>query len=218
MGFIANFKAKRAAKRARANYELELYEWERENQVLAQALAIFTDASTGSEPEDHSLVQKKGELVLWSGHGIYQVAGRTPSTFSGGSQGVSIPIVAGIRYKVGSFKGRMTPGVEMQMDKDQGMVKLTNQRLIFAGPIATTEWAFAKLLSSFSNPNRTDFIFGVSNRQKSSGLRFSPEDGYAFAHLFALALYSYEKGIPATIEAIKNELQEGATDKPQLGQ
>ena len=218
MGFIANFKAKRAAKRAQAHYELELYEWERENQVLAQALAIFTDASTGSEPEDHSLVQKKGELVLWSGHGIYQVAGRTPSTFSGGSQGVSIPIVAGIRYKVGSFKGRMTPGVEMQMDKDQGMVKLTNQRLIFAGPIATTEWTFAKLLSSFSNPARTDFIFGVSNRQKSSGLRFSPEDGYAFAHLFALALYSYEKGIPATIEAIKNELQEGATDKPQLGQ
>jgi hypothetical protein len=216
MGFIADFKAKRAAKRAQANYELELYEWERENQVLAQALAIFTDASSGSEPEDHSLVQKKGELVLWSGHGIYQVAGRTPSTFSGGSQGVSIPIVAGIRYKVGSFKGRMTPGVEMQMDKDQGMVKLTNQRLIFAGPIATTEWAFAKLLSSFSNPDRTDFIFGVSNRQKSSGLRFSPEDGYAFAHLFALALYSYEKGIPATIEAIKNELQEGATDKPQL--
>jgi hypothetical protein len=218
MGFIADFKAKRAAKRAQANYELELYEWERENQVLAQALAIFTDASSGSEPDDHSLVQKKGELVLWSGHGIYQVAGRTPSTFSGGSQGVSIPLVAGIRYRVGSFKGRMTPGVEMQMDKDQGMVKLTNQRLIFAGPIATTEWAFAKLLSSFSNPDRTDFIFGVSNRQKSSGLRFSPEDGYAFAHLFALALYSYEKGIPATIEAIKNELQEGASDKPQLGQ
>jgi hypothetical protein len=216
MGFLANFKAKRAAKRAQSNYQLELFEWERENQVLAQALEIFTDASSGSEPEDHSLAQKKGELVLWTGHGVYHVAGRTPSTFSGGSQGVSIPLVAGIRYRVGAFKGRMIPGVEMQMDKDQGMVKLTNQRLIFAGPIATTEWAFSKLLSSFSNPDRTDFIFGVSNRQKSSGLRFSPEDGYAFAHLFALALYSYEKGIPATIKAIKNELKEGATDKPQL--
>ncbi|MFY8231153.1 MAG: hypothetical protein ACOVKH_03350, partial [Candidatus Nanopelagicus sp.] len=102
MGFIAKFKAKRAAKRAKAVYESQLYEWNRENQVLTQALEIFTDASSGSEPEDHSLVQKKGELVLWSGHGIYQVAGRTPSTFSGGSQGVSIPIVAGIRYKVGS--------------------------------------------------------------------------------------------------------------------
>jgi hypothetical protein len=218
MGFFADFKAKRAAKRAQADYELELFEWDRENQVLAQALEIFTEASSGGEPDDHSLAQKKGELVLWTGNAIYQVAGRTPSTFSGGSQGVSIPIVAGIRYKVGSFKGRMIPGVEMQMDKDQGMVKLTNQRLIFAGPIATTEWAFSKLLSSFSNPEQTDFIFGVSNRQKSSGLRFLPEDGYAFAHLFALALYSYENGIPATIEAIKNELKEGAADKPQMGQ
>ena len=216
MGFFADFKAKRAAKRAKADYELELFEWDRENQVLAQALEIFTGASSGSEPDDHSLAQKKGELVLWTGYGIYQVAGRTPSTFSGGSQGVSIPIVAGIRYKVGSFKGQTIPGVEMQMDKDQGMVKLTNQRLIFAGPIATTEWAFAKLLSTFSNPERTDFILGVSNRQKSSGLRFSPEDGYAFSHLFALALYSYENGIPATIEAIKNELKEGAADKPKL--
>ena len=216
MGFFADFKAKRAAKRAQADYELELFEWDRENQVLAQALEIFTEASSGSEPDDHSLAQKKGELVLWTGQGVYQVAGRTPSTFRGGSQGVSIPIVAGIRYRVGSFKGQMTPGVEMQMDKDVGMVKLTNQRLIFAGPIATTEWTFAKLLSTFSNPDRTDFIFGVSNRQKSSGLRFSPEDGYAFSHLFALALYSYEKGIPATVNAIKNELEEGAADKPQL--
>jgi hypothetical protein len=216
MGFFADFKAKRAAKRAKADHELALFEWDRENQILTQALEIFTAASSGSEPDDHSLAQKKGELVLWTGYGIYQVAGRTPSTFSGGSQGVSIPIVAGIRYKVGSFKGQTIPGVEMQMDKDQGMVKLTNQRLIFAGPIATTEWAFAKLLSTFSNPERTDFILGVSNRQKSSGLRFSPEDGYAFSHLFALALYSYENGIPATIDAIKNELNEGTADKPQL--
>ena len=216
MGFFADFKAKRAAKRAKADYELELFEWDRENQVLAQALEIFTEASSGSEPDDHSLVQKKGELVLWTGNGIYQVAGRTPSTFSGGSQGVSIPIVAGIRYRVGSFKGQTIPGVEMQMDKDQGMVKLTNQRLIFAGPIATSEWVFSKLLSSFSNPDRTDFIFGVSNRKKSSGIKFSPEDGYAFAHLFALALYSYENGIPATIKAIKDELKEGQGDKPKL--
>ena len=216
MGFFADFKAKRAAKRAKADYELELFEWDRENQVLAQALEIFTEASSGSEPDDHSLVQKKGELVLWTGNGIYQVAGRTPSTFSGGSQGVSIPIVAGIRYRVGSFKGQTIPGVEMQMDKDQGMVKLTNQRLIFAGPIATSEWVFSKLLSSFSNPDRTDFIFGVSNRKKSSGIKFSPQDGYAFAHLFALALYSYENGIPATIKAIKDELKEGQGDKPKL--
>ena len=60
MGFIANFKARRAAKRAKAVYELELYEWNRENEVLNQALEIFQDASSGSEPDDQSLTQKKG--------------------------------------------------------------------------------------------------------------------------------------------------------------
>jgi hypothetical protein len=216
MGFIANFKAKRAIKKAKALYETQLFEWDQENQVLNQALEIFTNASGGSEPADHSLAQKKGELVLWTGSGIYHEAGRTASTYVGGSQGVSIPLVAGIRYRVGGFKGRVVPGEEMQIDKDQGMVKLTNQRLIFAGPIATSEWVFSKLLSSFSNPDRTDFIFGVSNRKKSSGIKFSPEDGYAFAHLFALALYTYENGLPETIKNIKSELAENNQEKPKL--
>jgi hypothetical protein len=216
MGFIANFKARRAAKRAKAVYELEMYQWERENKVLSQALDIFTGAAKGVEPDDQSLSQKKGELVLWSGNGIYHEAGRGASTYVGGSQGVSIPLVAGIRYRVGGFKGRVVPGEAMQIDKDQGFVKLTNQRLIFSGPIATAEWSFSKLLSSFSNPEQTDFIFGVSNRKKSSGIRFSPEDGYAFAHLFALALYTYENGLPETIKAIKKELAENSEEKPKL--
>ena len=216
MGFIANFKSKRAAKRAQNIFELEMHHWNQENEVLATALEIFNNAASGNEPDDHSLTQKKGELVLWTGSGVFHEAGRTASSYVGGSQGFSIPLVAGIRYRVGSFKARVVPGEVMQIDKDQGMVKLTNQRLIFSGPIASTEWAFAKLLSSFSNPERTDFIFGVSNRQKSSGIRFSQEDGYIFAHLFALALYSYENGIPATIKAIKSELKEGEGDKPKL--
>jgi len=70
MGFIANYKAKRAAKRAKAIYELELYEWERENKVLEEALDIFEGAAKGDEPDDRSLIQKKGELVLWNGKSI----------------------------------------------------------------------------------------------------------------------------------------------------
>jgi hypothetical protein len=55
MGFFANFKANRAAKKVRAIYQSELFEWERENQVLKSALAIFTGASQGKEPNDQSL-------------------------------------------------------------------------------------------------------------------------------------------------------------------
>ena len=58
MGFIANYKAKRAAKKAKAIYELEQNEWEQENSVLNTALDIFTSASKGEEPDDSSLAQK----------------------------------------------------------------------------------------------------------------------------------------------------------------
>jgi len=216
MGFFADLKTKREAKKAQRIYQLELAEWDRENKVLAQALEIFEGAAKGDEPDDRSLIQKKGEVVLWNGNGIYHEAGRTPSRYVGGSTGFSIPVVAGIRFRVGSFKGQVVPGEEMQLDKDSGMVKVTTQRLIFTGPISSAEWSYAKLLSTFSNPERNDFIFGVSNRKKSSGLKFSNEDGYFFAHLFALALYTYENGLPETIKNIKSELKESEGKKPKL--
>ena len=94
MGLIADFKARRVAKRAQAQFELETYQWQSELDLLNTALDIFTNAAKGDEPEDHQLVQKKGELVLWTGNAIYHEAGRTPSTFRGGSQGFSIPLVS----------------------------------------------------------------------------------------------------------------------------
>jgi hypothetical protein len=216
MGFIADFKAKRAAKRAQAQFELETYQWQSELDLLNTALDIFTNAAKGEEPEDHQLVQKKGELVLWTGQAIFHEAGRTPSTFKGGSAGVSIPVVAGVRVRVGQFSGSVIPGQEMQIDKEAGLVKLTNQRLIFAGSLNTNEWSFAKMLSAARNEEGNDFIIGVSNRKKTSGLKFSASDGKAFARLFALALYAYENGIPETIKEIKSEITRRNKEKPKL--
>ena len=96
------------------------------------------------------------------------------------------------------------------------MVKLTNQRLIFVGTNNSTEWAFSKFLAANSNPTRDDFLFAVSNRKKTSGLRFAPADGIAFSRLMALALYAYENGIPETIKAIKKDLKEIESEKPKL--
>ena len=216
MGFIADFKARREAKRAQAQFELETYQWQSELDLLNTALDIFTNAAKGDEPEDHQLVQKKGELVLWTGQAIFHEAGRTPSTYKGGSAGVSIPVVAGVRVRVGQFSGTVIPGQEMQIDKEAGLVKLTNQRLIFAGSLNTTEWSFAKMLSAARNEEGNDFIIGVSNRKKTSGLKFSAADGKAFARLFALALYAYENGIPETIKEIKSEITRRNKEKPKL--
>jgi hypothetical protein len=216
MGFIADFKARRDAKKAERVFKLELHDWQSEIDILNSALDIFTNAAKGDEPEDHQLVQKKGELVLWTGQAIYHEAGRAPSTYSGGSSGISIPVVAGIRVRVGQFKGSVIPGEQMQIDKEQGLVKLTNQRLIFAGAYNTTEWSFAKMLSAARNEAGNDFIIGVSNRKKTSGLKFTDSDGKAFARLFALALYAYENGIPETVKEIKAEITKRNKEKPKL--
>ena len=110
----------------------------------------------------------------------------------------------------------MVPGEEMQLDKDQGLVKLTNQRLIFSGSITTTEWAFSKLLSAVRTEDGNDFLLGVSNRKKTSGLRFSKIDGPYFARLFGMALYCYEEGLEATIKTIKDEIKALESNKPAL--
>ena len=216
MGFIADFKARRDAKKAERIFKLELHDWQSEIDILNAALDIFTNAAKGDEPEDHQLVQKKGELVLWTGQAIFHEAGRTPSTYKGGSAGVSIPVVAGVRLRVGQFSGTVIPGQEMQIDKEAGLVKLTNQRLIFAGSYNTTEWSFAKMLSAARNEAGNDFIIGVSNRKKTSGLKFSDADGPVFSRLFALALYAYENGIPETIKEIKSEITKRNKEKPKL--
>ena len=216
MGFFAEFKARREAKKAQRLFELEMVDWQSEIDILNTALDIFTNAAKGNEPEDHQLVQKKGELVLWSGQAIFHEAGRTPSTYQGGSAGISIPVVAGVRVRVGQFKGTVIPGEQIQVDKEMGLVKLTNQRLIFAGSYNTNEWAFAKMLSAARNEAGNDFIISVSNRKKTSGLRFSPDDGKAFARLFALALFAYENGIPNTVKEIKSEITKRNKEKPKL--
>lgn len=215
MSFFARFKADRAAKRAAAQLRQELVTWQSEKDLLSRALQIFIDASQGKEPDDQSLVQKPGEYVIWTGSAIFHEAGRTATRYTGGSTGFSIPVGAGIRVRVGSHRGTIVAGEAMQIDKDQGFVKLTNQRLIFAGAIETSEWSFAKMLSVAKTEDGNDFLISVSNRKKTSGLRFSPADAAFFARIFAMALYAYENGIPTTIKSIESELKSLESEKPR---
>jgi hypothetical protein len=50
MGFIADLKAKRAAKKAQSLFDLQLSDWNHEQEILTNALDIFTGAANGQEP------------------------------------------------------------------------------------------------------------------------------------------------------------------------
>ena len=216
MGWIANLKAKRADKAATNEYNRLHTIWQEDVDTLKKLITVFTAASNGEDSVPNTLMQKKGENTLWKATGIFHETGRTPSTYVGGSSGVSIPVVAGIRFRVGATKGTIIPGEELQIDKDQGVVMLTTERLIFTGPIKTQEWNFDKLLQLSTNDDESDYFINVSNRQKTSGVRFDPTTGREFNRFLGSATAAHEHGFAALLKelhAIEKRIYE---EEPKL--
>ena len=202
MGWIANLKAKRADKAATNEYNRLHTIWQEDVDTLKKLITVFTAASNGEDSVPNTLMQKKGENTLWKATGIFHETGRTPSTYVGGSSGVSIPVVAGIRFRVGATKGTIIPGEELQIDKDQGVVMLTTERLIFTGPTKTQEWNFDKLLQLSTNDDESDYFINVSNRQKTSGVRFDPTTGREFNRFLGSATAAHEHGFAALLKEL----------------
>lgn len=216
MGWIANLKAKRADKAATNEYNRLHTIWQEDVDTLKKLITVFTAASNGEDSVPNTLMQKKGENTLWKATGIFHETGRTPSTYVGGSSGVSIPVVAGIRFRVGATKGTIIPGEELQIDKDQGVVMLTTERLIFTGPTKTQEWNFDKLLQLSTNEDESDYFINVSNRQKTSGVRFDPTTGREFNRFLGSATAAHEHGFAALLKelhAIEKRIYE---EEPKL--
>ena len=216
MGWIANLKAKRADRAATNEYN-RLHEiWQEDVQSLNKLITVFTAASKGEDSVPNTLMQQKGEHTLWSATGIFHETGRTPSSYVGGSSGVSIPVGGGIRFRVGAMKGQVVPGEELQVDKDQGVVMLTTERLIFTGPIKTQEWNFDKLLMLSTNDDESDYFISVSNRQKTSGVRFDPATGREFNRFLGSATAAHEHGYKELLKELHAIEERIKLEEPKL--
>ena len=216
MGFLANWKAKRAYKSAMAQYDLAITDWHSDVEIFEKIIAAFELAAKGEDAVSNLTVQKDGEIVLWRGQGQFHQAARGAGTYVGSSQGISIPVVAGIRYRVGATRGTYVSGDPIQKYGEVGDVVLTTQRLMFNGMFNTKEWAFSKWNGAASSADETDYIFHVSNRQTTSGILFSRSDGRLFNRFLAAALIAAEDGIDQALKAIKENAKEIAEDKPVI--
>jgi len=161
-------------------------------------------------------MQKSGEHTLWSGTGIFHETGRTPSQYVGGSSGVSVPVGGGIRFRVGAMRGQVLPGEELQMDKDQGVVMLTTERLIFTGPVKSQEWNFDKLLYLSTNEDESDYFISVSNRQKTSGVRFDARTGREFNRFLGAAAAAHESGYEELLKELASLKTKAIAEEPKL--
>ena len=216
MGFFADFKAKRADKAATRLFQAQMSLWHEDVSQLDKLIEVFTAAARGEDSVSNTLMQKPGEIALWTGRAVFHETGRTPTRYVGGSSGVSIPLGGGVRFRVGAMKGTAVPGDSYQMDKDEGVVMLTTERLVFAGPVQTQEWNFDKLLMISTTPDESDYFISVSNRKTTSGVRFSPEVGREFNRFLGSASSAHESGYEAVLKELKSMKAMAIKEEPKL--
>ena len=216
MGFFADLKAKRADKKALRAFEAESAIWQEDVATLNKLIEVFTAASKGEDSIPNTLMQKAGEIALWSATGIFHEMGRTATRYVGRSSGVSIPVVAGIRFRVGAMQGTAVPGQAYQMDKDEGVVILTTERLVFAGPLQTQQWEFDKLLMISTTPDESDYFLSVSNRKTTSGVRFPVSVGREFNRFLGSAAAVNESGYAPVLGELEKMLENAKAAEPKL--
>jgi len=121
-------------------------------QLGFDALGIQANLiANGPTPISTSLVLKRSEIAVASAAATL-CRHKTRTEFVGGSQGVSIPLGHGFRYRVSSFRGHPIQS-EVLATLDQGTLVVTNQRLVFLGSTRDVSTPVAKLLQiePFSN-------------------------------------------------------------------
>jgi hypothetical protein len=117
------------------------------------------------------------------------------STYSGGTQGVSIRIAKGLAYNVGASSGSLTKNPEELTIIDSGVAYFTNQRVVFAGPKQSREWLFSKVLNVDVTGNGVNLALAVSNRQKTSGLVWQDKSDLTPGVAIAIAMDYSDGGL-----------------------
>ena len=123
--------------------------------------------------EQTTLILKKDERLLLDTPVslLKEVADRE---FRGGSQGVSIPIGGGMRYRVGAVRGHMVTIGSHWEPVDEGQLTVTDQRIVYHGGRKTLEFPFSKLATLNVYSDAIDL--GVTSRQTTSSFRTSHAD------------------------------------------
>jgi hypothetical protein len=125
-------------------------------------IASVNDGRLPDMTAQATIMLKAGETAHWvvTASLMKEV---TLREFRGGSRGVSIPIVKGVRYRTGSFRGKsVVVGTELQV-ADQGGLWLTSLRSVFTGRRKTLDLPHAKLANL--NVFTDGISFNMTNRQ-----------------------------------------------------
>ena len=214
VGFLDSLKVKQAERKAAAaerkrqtEHDAAIAEWQSEQVILQQVLDSAVAIQSGTDLVSSPVLTKSDEVVIWVGGAGLREAQRGPTTFTAGSQGVSIPLGStGIRYRVGATKGHAVQGQMQNVIIDTGLVTLTSERIVFAGEKATREWDLSKLVQASCDEPEQIFTFHVSNREKPSGLVI-PSEGSSFNRALAISLAVEREGIDEVVKECNESIE-----------
>jgi hypothetical protein len=143
---------------------------------------------------------------------------RLPGHWVGRSQGVSIPIYKGIRYRVGATRGTYEQGEEVPTPIDTGIVMISNQRVVFAGSKQTREWNYQKLVGFHHDPSLPWTALQVSNRQKVSGILYTEETEVTVRFRLELAIADFQGQRDVFASSVDRQLEDLLAEQPQAAE
>jgi len=195
------FKAHKERKAAEAQASA-LAAWQSERDGYA---ALVETARNYQGETSSALLLHAGEVQFASVTNCALVEERKgPGTWQGQSHGVSIPVVAGVRYRVGATKGHFVAGEQHPSAIDHGEMVITNVRVCFLGSSQTRECDFAKLLGFSHGEGFT--TFSVSNRQKPTTVYYGPKAAEWVHFRLDLALAHFRGDVADFVGAMEAQL------------
>lgn len=148
VGIILAVNFSPTARKVRAQRKAEREAAELALQTQAQNLFELFASGDGTLPNVTNDVQgvilRGGETCCALSRNAQHIISRTKTRYVGGSQGVSIRIMKGVRYHVGAYRGHPVTE-QFETVADVGSVYVTNKRFIFAGNKEVVSVPIAKI-------------------------------------------------------------------------
>jgi hypothetical protein len=152
-----------------ARVEQAYQAWYRDHVQLVQLVEEACSFDGLDNVAESSVVLKKGSGFS-SSEGAHLIEPRrTPGHYVGGYQGVSFKVMKGVRYHVGGSRGTYVQGEGRPTPIDEGVLTISNHRVVFQGMKQAREWSFAKLLGIQHHPGLPWTAIQVSNARRSPG-------------------------------------------------
>jgi hypothetical protein len=163
---------------------------------------------------------KKGESVFLQLEGTRLIEPRRmPGRWEGRSSGYSFRVMKGVSYRVGGSRGTYAQGEEKPQVIDEGVISITNQRVVFQGTKASREWLYSRLLGSqhVDLPGEGAWTaLQVSNRQKVSGFLYTDDLAPQIQFRLALGLAHFNGDVARLIAEIEAQLADHAEGEPPV--